>query len=214
MIEKYPAKYKENQVKAIKKLIVKDPAKYKEDQKEARKKLIEKDPNKYKKNQKDAREKILTGDSNYYKRAKEETIKRKIDEDPSAYIRVQWEAKRKLLEDDPDYNKKCLARYKDKQKANTDETQRQLNFNSEVQFGPIFICSCCKRRLFENGVTKITAIFKEKVEKKCRNFFSHCIKKEITVRIELKFTKSGSYICNTCRAGLQKGLIPAMATIN
>ena len=81
---------------------------------------------------------------------------------------------------------------------------------------PIFICSCCERRLYENGVLKITGAFKEKVEKKRQNFFNHCIRKEIPIRIELngKLEKTGSYICKTCREALLKGLVPAMATIN
>ena len=92
-----------------------------------------------------------------------------------------------------------MARTREKQKANTDETQRRLNFNLEVLFGPIFICSCCERKLYEKGVTKITANFREKVEKKQANFFRHCIRKEITIKIELngKMDKTGIYICRT-----------------
>ena len=43
-----------------------------------------------------------------------------------------------------------------KEKEQTDDRQRIFNFKKSVMFGPIFICSCCHRRLFENGVSKIT----------------------------------------------------------
>ena len=46
---------------------------------------------------------------------------------------------------------------RDNQKDNTDVKVRRNNFCRAVIFGPIFICSCCRRRLYENGVTKITS---------------------------------------------------------
>ena len=81
-----------------------------------------------------------------------------------------------------------------KSNANVDERERILNFKKANLFGPIFICSCCSRRLFENGVTKITPDLKMKVNRKKENLFFHCVRKEIQVDIELngKFDKSGS----------------------
>ena len=56
-------------------------------------------------------------------------------------------------------------KYRTKMNDGTNALQGLINFNNSVIFGPIFICSCCHRKLFENGVTKITADFKEDVEK-------------------------------------------------
>ena len=56
-----------------------------------------------------------------------------------------------------------------------DQVTRRKNFSKAVIFGPIFICSCCARMLFENGVTKITSKFKEAVNIKNPSFNSSCI---------------------------------------
>jgi hypothetical protein len=105
---------------------------------------------------------------------------------------------------------------KKKKEENIDEKRRCYNFSRAVLFGPIFICSCCSRRLFENAVTKITAKFKEKVNQKRPNFYDQIIPKEIPVEIELNGTHdlSGSYICSSCKTAMMKGKIPSMATIN
>ena len=86
-----------------------------------------------------------------------------------------------------------------------DDNKRRENFSRAVIFGPIFICSSCSRTLFENGVTKITDQFKEKVNQKRESIFEQVIQKEIHVDINFngKQDLSGSYICNTCKAQRQ-----------
>ena len=49
---------------------------------------------------------------------------------------------------------------------NVDDMERLRNFKRSVIFGPIFICSSCSRKLFENGVKKITEKFKTSVNEK------------------------------------------------
>ena len=71
---------------------------------------------------------------------------------------------------------------------NTDENKRRENYSRAIIFGPIFICSCCSRTMFENGVTKITSQFKEKVNQKRSNLFNQIIKEEIHVEIEFNET--------------------------
>ena len=109
-----------------------------------------------------------------------------------------------------------MQKTRKKQQGDIDEKARRLKFNLAILFGPIFICSCCSRRLFENGVTKITPDLKIKVNQKKENLFFHCVRKEIQVDIELngKFDKSGSYTCSTCKTAMLRGKVPAMATIN
>ena len=101
---------------------------------------------------------------------------------------------------------------------NIDKKKRHYNFKRAVLFGPIFICSCCTRRLFENAVTKITDRLKEKIDEKKQNFYNQIIPKgkEILVEIELNGNHdlSGYYICGTCKMAMMRGKIPSMATIN
>ena len=105
---------------------------------------------------------------------------------------------------------------RDKQKENTDEKVRRNNFCRAVTFGPIFICSCCRRRLYENGVTKISSKFKEKLEEKKPGFYHYCIPYEVHVDIVLDGSdaKSGFYICSTCKTSMTNLKIPAMAMVN
>ena len=63
------------------------------------------------------------------------------------------------MEKNPNYYNEAMKKTRKKQAANIDEKARRLNFNLSVLFGPIFICSCCERKLFETGVTKITDDF-------------------------------------------------------
>ena len=105
-----------------------------------------------------------------------------------------------------------------KKEAQINEWQRRNNFCRAVTFGPIFICSCCHRRLFENGVTKITEKFKEKLNGTKNVPYSTVIppEQERYVRIVLdgSSTLSGFYICHTCKGSLLKGKLPAMAVQN
>jgi hypothetical protein len=107
-------------------------------------------------------------------------------------------------------------RYKKKKKENIDETARINNFNRAVISGPIFVCSCCSRQLYENGVTRIRTNWKEKLELKKPGFFHYCIPKEEHIDILLNGDDalSGSYICITCKTSMMTGKVPAMATIN
>ena len=83
--------------------------------------------------------------------------------------------------------------------ANITDKESIQRFNRANLFGPIFICSCCKRRLFENGVSKITNDLKRKIEEKKQGLYEVAIKSEnlVTVNLNSKSTLSGSYICST-----------------
>jgi hypothetical protein len=107
-------------------------------------------------------------------------------------------------------------RTREKQKEGIDERIRRQNFSKAVLFGPIFICSCCSRRLYENGVTKITSHFRDKMEQKKPGFYDFCIPNKVHVNILLNGSddKSGNYICSTCKKSMMNGKIPSMATIN
>ena len=135
------------------------------------------------------------------KEAVEKTQRKKKNEDPE-----------KFRQD----NINALEKSKKTKKQNIDETERLRKFNRAVLFGPIFICSCCKRKLYENGVTKITDEFKAAVNKKKQDFYRNCIPSFEPVNIILNGNaeKSGFYICHTCRLTMKNGKIPSMSISN
>ena len=104
-----------------------------------------------------------------------------------------------------------------KSAALTDELTRRRNFMRATLFGPIFICSCCHRKHFENAVTKVTENFKEKLAaKKVPYSLAIPPKQEVQVNILLNGSNSltGIYICHTCKNSLLGGRLPAMAVQN
>ena len=132
---------------------------------------------------------------------------------------VKKTQEKKKLEDINKYrdeNNRAAARSKNKMKETTNEMERLRNFHKAIIFGPIFICSCCKRKLYENGVTKITDEFKTFVNKTKSNFYKSCIPSNeiINININGNTEKSGSYICNTCKSAMKSGKLPSMSITN
>ena len=96
------------------------------------------------------------------------------------------------------------------------EREREKKLMRKNGFGPIFTCSCCHRRLFENGVTQIPQEFRDKVNRKVP--YSSIIpeKQEVHVRIVLdgRSSLSGFFICRTCKSTMLNGKMPCMAVQN
>ena len=145
------------------------------------------------------------------------TNREKFDEDNR---KASAKSKQKSRNQNPEKfgedHRNASGKYWEKKKANTDETDRLRRFNMKIMFGPIFICSCCKRKLFENGVTKITMDFKQAVNKKNPYFYRNCIPKEEEVKINFNGSgvKSGAYICQTCKTAMNAGKMPSMSIKN
>ena len=78
-------------------------------------------------------------------------------------------------------NKTNVRKHQEQKYANFTDIDRVRNFNRANIFGPIFICSCCKRRLFENGVSKITDDMKKKVNEKNNQLYESTILRESLV---------------------------------
>jgi hypothetical protein len=148
--------------------------------------------------QKDANPEAFRADTNAAQRKKKDKHKKA---DPEAFRAKTNADQRKKVE---------------KQNANIDKKQRRQNFSRAVLFGPIFICSCCSRKLYENGVKKITEELKDKINQRKPYFYRHCIPKEEPIEIDLdgNYELSGNYICGTCKTSMMQGKIPSMATIN
>ena len=113
-------------------------------------------------------------------------------------------------------NRKDNQNHRERRILNITKKERIANFKRAVLFGPIFICSCCSRKLFENGVTLITAKFRDKINEKKADHYNLCIPHETVVNIIFNGNtdKTGSYICYTCKTTMISGKIPSMSIIN
>ena len=125
----------------------------------------------------------------YNKRKTEATKKyqnKKKQEDPTGFNKRNLEAakksqNKKKQQDPTGFNKRhaeSAKRYEEKRKTNTDDRERIFNFKAATLFGPIFICSCCKRRLFQHSVTKITDELITKIDGKVPGLYKKCIEME------------------------------------
>ena len=148
------------------------------------------------------------------------------DENPEAFNTKANAANKKSQKKAQDENPEA---FKDRNKENVhncrkikcqkvDQKERLRNFNKAVLFGPIFICSSCSRKLYENGVVKITEDFKAKVDEKKQGFYRTCIpeKQEVLINIVVNGNddKSGYYICYTCKSAVISGKVPSMSVTN
>ena len=175
------------------------------------------------KQQRDENEEALRRKQADRKKAQRQKEKEK-DED--AHRRQMADQKRdqrqKEKEKDEDAQRSKMAEEKQSQRMRkqeqTDKTTRINNFNRAVIFGPIFTCSCCYRQLYENGVTKITEKFKDKLNTIDKMPYSKVIPSEQEIYIDIMLngstSLSGHYICHTCKTSLLKGKLPAMAVQN
>ena len=148
---------------------------------------------------------------------------RELDEDAfkKKRARDKQEERRKEREKDEDALRKKMAwekqEQREKERDKSDKFSCLKNYFRSVIFGPIFICSCCHRKLFEKGVTKVTEAFKEKLaERKVLYAIAIPASQEVQVNIKLdgSTSLSGIYICHTCRRCLLGGKMPAMAVQN
>ena len=48
--------------------------------------------------------------------------------------------------------------------SNVSATQRLERFRKKVQYGPIFVCSCCHQKFFDNQVEEFTEKLKEQID--------------------------------------------------
>ena len=112
-------------------------------------------------------------------------------------------------------NMKKVWQEKSKFKSDLD---RLVNFQKSVRFGAIFICSSCDKKMFQNNVTKLDEIVKDKLQEKNKELYNNVIRnslEEIEVDIaDSEETKRSAYLCMTCKKHLGKGKIPPMSREN
>ena len=106
-----------------------------------------------------------------------------------------------------------VSKKKSKLNSQSDEKKALIKFQRETRYGPIFICSCCYTRQFENNSMKLSKA-KKKIE---QDIYNKCIPEgqEIPIVIWLNDEKSDDcYICKTCFNRLKKGKMPAECVQN
>ena len=82
---------------------------------------------------------------------------------------------------DPKGFKEYVRQRKENSNKNISACKRLQNFRRRVQFGPIFICSCCHQKLFDNQVEEITDGIREKIDKADPGIREECIDEELQV---------------------------------
>ena len=75
---------------------------------------------------------------------------------------------------------------------------RLHRFNKAVRFGPIFICSCCHQKRYENEVDVLDNLFEENICRDFPNLMEKCIPKKISIQVFVK--ESGSVSAGTLPA--------------
>ena len=93
-----------------------------------------------------------------------------------------------------------------------DADKRLRNFKSRVKFGPIFICTCCHQKLFENQVKEFTADLIVEIDAKNPDIRGECIHEE--VKVDLGKDEPYTYICMSCLKYLKNGKLPKMCANN
>ena len=92
--------------------------------------------------------------------------------------------------------------------------KRRENFERMVKYGPIFVCICCHRKLFENSVKEIEDMqhYINDLDMKREGLFEDVIGLE-SLRDEF-FILNSYHLCSTCDRHIQKGKLPPMSNQN
>ena len=104
-----------------------------------------------------------------------------------------------------------------------DARERLKNFRKATRFGPIFVCRCCERKLFEHQVTEVDIeSFREKTDEKYPELFSQCItfyskssaSKDKPKSISSFDIDKKNFICRGCKISMGKGKMPKLCVSN
>ena len=137
------------------------------------------------------------------KNRKEEAKKTKTEEEIQKYNRKQKETMR-------EYRKKHS------------ELARMKKFKERIRYGPIFVCSSCNQKMFQNGVCELDNKLQDKLKEKNLDAYQKVFENDlIQIPIILdcvlkkhKEEEPKAYICFTCKKHLKQGKIPPMSTAN
>ena len=112
-------------------------------------------------------------------------------------------------------------KYINKKNSSIDATERLRRFECQTRFGPIFVCRCCRRKLFQHQVVEVDMeSFKAKVDGENKGIFSLCIqthRNQILRSEALTSTHdidSRNYLCKGCKSSMTRGKMPKMCANN
>ena len=215
-IKKYEAKqkakdpegFKENANKRkrehMKRKKAEDPQGYKEKVNESIKK--------YEAKQKDEDPKGFKENANKRKRKHDN---RKRAEDPKGFKENENRRKRehdsKKKNIDPDGFRDNLRERRCKSDNNFSAAQRLAKFRRRVKYGPIFVCSCCHQKLFENQVHMLTNNIRAQIDEGNPGIRQEYIEEEIEIEIG---KEKAPYLCKSCKGYLQRGKLPKLCVKN
>ena len=167
------------------------------------------------------REKRRSADEESYKasRAQEKKAerekKRSTDETSYKASRVQEkraEREKKRSTDEDSYKASQVQEkraQREKKKNDIAESERRKKFRDSIRDGRKFVCICCERLNFINGVIEFSCSLQDTVEAKHEGIIDRAI--GVTDTADDHETQ---YICFTCKNHILKGKIPPMSRMN
>ena len=152
---------------------------------------------------------------------------RKLETEEERNLRNQnnMEAKQKLRKDETE-TKRNLRNQKNmeamqKSRNNLTELDRLLRFQQETRYGPIFVCSSCDQKLFQNNVCGMEKSMLETLQQRNIETFDKVLARNLQ-KIQICTQEIGKelretnipYICFTCKKHLNQGKVPPMSRAN
>ena len=118
--------------------------------------------------------------------------------------------------EDPEGFKENVRQRKEKSYSKLTPQKRLLNFRRRVQYGPIFVCSSCHQKLFENQVEEITDEIRKIIDNVDSGIRAECVEDEVLIDLgrnavgnEIK-----SFFCKSCKWYLIRGKMPKLCVKN
>ena len=152
---------------------------------------------------------------------------RKVETEEERNLRNQnnMEAMQKLRKDETE-TKRNLRNQKNmeamqKSRNNLTELDRLLRFQQETRYGPIFVCSSCDQKMFQNNVCGMEKSMLEKLQQRNIETFDK-VQAGNLQKIQICTQEIGKelretnipYICFTCKKHLNQGKVPPMSRAN
>ena len=114
-----------------------------------------------------------------------------------------------------------LNRKDRERKSCNSELKRLKKFFAATRYGPIFICSSCKQKMFQNWVCELDVSLITKLREKNREVFEKVFYDGLT-NVTINICENGktnveptkAYLCITCKRHLQNGRVPPMSVAN
>ena len=135
----------------------------------------------------------------------------KFNED-SKKRKAQHEAKKKA--ENYEKFKESTRERRAKSDRNISAKRRIQRFKKKVQFGPIFVCSCCHQKLFQNQVEELTDKLKAEIDKVHPDIRTKYVDDDIPIDLGRDDGLICGYLCKSCTRSLKNGKMPKLCIKN